>query len=78
VYFYVHNNLVLYSPNGFRSYLKEFDGYSSEHSDLFCEENYQPSFCSDPDESKVVVSLKKNTCDEIFYLPLITLPRYVT
>jgi hypothetical protein len=72
------DDLVLYSPNDFRSYLEDFDEYPSEHLDLFYEENYQPSFCSDPDESKEVACLKQDTCDKIFHLPLITLPRYVT
>jgi hypothetical protein len=68
-------DLVPYSPDDFRSYLEDFDEYSSEHLDLFYEENFQPSFCS---ESEEVACLKQNTCDEIFHLPLITLPRYVT
>jgi hypothetical protein len=68
-------DLVPYSPDDFRSYLEDFDEYSSEHLDLFYEENFQPSFCSENEE---VACLKQNTCDEIFYLPFITLPRYVT
>jgi hypothetical protein len=67
-----------YSPNDFRSYLEDFDEYSSEHLDLFYEESYQPSLCSDLDKSEEVTCLKQDTCDKIFHLPLITLPRYVT
>jgi hypothetical protein len=72
------DDLMLCSPNNFRSYLEDFDDYSSEHLDLFYEESYQPSFCSDLDKSEEVTSLKQDTCDKIFHLPLITLPRYVT
>jgi hypothetical protein len=71
-------DLVLYSPDYFRSYLEDFDEYSFEHSDLFYEENYQPSLCSDLNKSEEVSFLKKDTWDNIFHLPLITLPRYVT
>jgi hypothetical protein len=52
------DDLVLYSPDDFRSYLEDFDEYSFEHSDLFYEENYQPSLCSDLDESEEVAFLK--------------------
>jgi hypothetical protein len=72
------DDLILCSPNNFRSYLEDFDDCSSEHLDLFYEENYQPSLCSDLDKNEEVTSLKQDTCDKIFHLPLITLPRYVT
>jgi hypothetical protein len=35
-------DLVPYSPDDFRSYLEGFDEYSSEHLDLFHENDYQP------------------------------------
>jgi hypothetical protein len=70
--------MMLCSPNNFRSYLEDFDDSSFEHLDLFYEENYQPSLCSDPDESEEVACLKQDTCDKIFHLPLISLPCYVT
>jgi hypothetical protein len=69
---------MLCSPNNFWSYLEDFDDCSSEHLDLFYEESYQPSLCSDLDKSEGVTCLKQDTCDKIFHLPLITLPRYVT
>ena len=34
------DDLVLYSPSDFRSYLEDFDDYSSKHFDLFHEEDY--------------------------------------
>ena len=52
------DDLVLYSPNDFRSYLEDFDEYSSEHLDLFYEESYQPSLCLDIDKSEDVIFLK--------------------
>ena len=72
------DDLMLCSPNNFRSYLEDFDDYPSEHLDLFYEESYQSSFSLDLDKSEEVTSLKQDTCDKIFHLPLITLPRYVT
>jgi hypothetical protein len=69
---------MLCSPNNFRSYLEDFDDCSSEHLDLFYEENYQPSLCSDIDKNEEVTSLKQDTCDKIFHPPLITLPCFVT
>jgi hypothetical protein len=72
------DDLILCSPNNFRSYLEEFDDCSSEHLDLFYEENYQPSLCSYIDKNEEFTSPKKDTCDNIFHLPLITLPCYVT
>jgi hypothetical protein len=46
--------------------------------DLFYEENFQPSLCSDLDKSEEFSFLKQDTYDKIFQLPLITLPLYVT
>ena len=71
------DDLVLCS-NDFQSYLEDFDEYSFEHLDLFHEEYYQPPLCSDLDRSEEITCLKQDTCDKIFHLPLITLPRYVT
>ena len=71
------DDLMICSPNNFRSYLEDFVDYPSEHLDLSYEESYQPSFCSDLDESKEVTSVKQDACDKVFHLPLITLPRYV-
>jgi hypothetical protein len=34
------DDLILYSPDDFQSYLENFDEYSSEHLDLFYEESY--------------------------------------
>jgi hypothetical protein len=39
------DDLVLYSPSDFRSYLEDFDEYSFEPLDLFHEEDYQPPLC---------------------------------
>jgi hypothetical protein len=72
------DDLVLCSPDDFRSYLEDFDQYSFEHSDLFYEENYQPPLCSDLDKSEDIAFLKQDTCDKIFQPPSITLPCYVT
>jgi hypothetical protein len=52
------DDLMLCSPNNFPSYLKDFDDCSFEHLDLFYEENYQPSLCSDLDKSEEVSFLK--------------------
>jgi hypothetical protein len=72
------DDLMLCSPNDFRSYLEDFDDCSSEHLDLFYEESYQPSFCSHLDKNEEVTSMKQDAGDKVFHLPLITLPRYVT
>jgi hypothetical protein len=71
-------DLVLCSPDDFRSYLEDFDEYSFEHLDLFYEEDYQPPLCSDLDKGEDVACLKQDTCDKVFHLPSTTLPRYVT
>jgi hypothetical protein len=44
------DDLVICSPNDFRSYLEDFDEFSFEHLDLFPEEDYQPPLCSDIDK----------------------------
>jgi hypothetical protein len=67
-------DLVPYSPDHFRSYLEDFDEYSSEHLDSFHEEYYQPLLCSDPDRIKDFVFPKKYPCDNFLQPPLITLP----
>jgi hypothetical protein len=72
------DDLMLCSPNNFRSYLEDFVDYPSEHLDLSYEESYQPSFCLDLDKREEVTSVKQDACDKVFYLPLITLPCYVT
>jgi hypothetical protein len=71
-------DLVLCSPDDFRSYLEDFDEYSFEHLDLFHEEDYQPPLCSDLDKGEDIACLKQGTCDKVFQPPSITLPRYVT
>jgi hypothetical protein len=67
-------DLVPYFPDDFRSYLEDFDEYSSEHLDLFHGEDYQPPLCSGLDRSKDFVCLKKDTCDIFLQPPSITLP----
>jgi hypothetical protein len=68
-------DLVPYSPDFFWSYLEGFDEYSSEHLDLFYEDDYQPLLCSGFDMSKEVVFLKKDSHDIFLQPPLITLPK---
>jgi hypothetical protein len=46
------DDLILFSPNNFRSYLEDFNDCSSKHLDLFYEENCQPSLCSDLDKMR--------------------------
>jgi hypothetical protein len=71
------DDLVQCSLDNFRSYLEVFDEYFFEHLDLFYEEDYQPSLCSNFDKEDVA-SLKQDTWDKVVQLPLIALPRYVT
>jgi hypothetical protein len=71
-------DLVLFSPDDFRSYLEDFDEYSFEHLDLFYEEDYQPPLCSDLDRGEDNAFPKQGTCDKVLQPPSITLPRYVT
>jgi hypothetical protein len=56
------------SPDDLRSYLEDFDEYSFEHLDLFYEEDYQPSLCSDLDKGEDVAFLKHDACDKVFQL----------
>jgi hypothetical protein len=72
------DDLVQCSPDDFRSYLEDFDEYSFEHLDLFYEEYYQPPLCSNLDKGEDIACPKQDTCDKVFHLPSITLPRYVT
>jgi hypothetical protein len=71
------DDLVLYSPSDFRSYLEDFDDYSFEHLDLFHEEDYQPPLCSDLDRGKDIVFPEKDPCDNVFHLPSTILSCYV-
>jgi hypothetical protein len=66
------------SLDDFRSYLEDFDEYSFEHLDLFYEEDYQPSLCSNFDKGEDVAYPKQDTCDKVVHLPWTTLPRCVT
>jgi hypothetical protein len=59
------DDLVLYSPNKFRSYLEDFDYCSSDHLDLFHEEYYQPPLCLDLGRSKDIVCPKNDPCDNV-------------
>jgi hypothetical protein len=61
----------------FWSYLEDFDEYSFDHLDLFYEEDYQMTLCSNFDKEDVSF-LKQDTCDKVVQLPLIALPCYVT
>ena len=54
---------VPYLHDDFRSYLKGFDDYSSEHLDLPYENDYQPPLCSGFDSSKNTVCLKTDSHD---------------
>jgi hypothetical protein len=64
---------MLCFPNDFQSYLEDFDDFSSEHLDLFYEDDYQPPLCSNFDRSKNVVFLKRDSHDIFIQPPLITL-----
>jgi hypothetical protein len=68
------DDLMLCFPNDFRSYIEDFDDCSSEHLDLFYEDDYQPPLCSSFDRSKNVVCLKKDSHDLFLQPPFITLP----
>jgi hypothetical protein len=72
------DDLVLCSPNDFRSYLEDFDECSFEHLDLFHEEYYQSLLCSDVDKGQEISCREKNPYDTIFQLPLTILSRCVT
>jgi hypothetical protein len=68
------DDLVPCFPDDFRSYLEDFDDFSSEHLDLFYEDDYQPPLCSDFDTSKNIVCLKKDSHNFSLQPPVITLP----
>ena len=68
------DDLVPCFPDDFRSYLEDFDDCSSEHLDLFYEDDYQPPLCSNFDTSKNIVCLKKVSHDFSLQQPVITLP----
>jgi hypothetical protein len=68
------DDLMPCSPINFRSYLEDFDEYSSEHLDLPYEDDYQPPLCSDFDRSKNIVCLKNDSHDFSLQPPVITLP----
>jgi hypothetical protein len=59
-------DLVPYFSNDFRSYLEGFNEYSSEHLDLFYEDDYQPPLCSGFDRSENNVFPKKSSHDVLF------------
>jgi hypothetical protein len=63
------DDLMQFSHDNFQSYPEEFDEYSFEHLDLFYEENFQLSLCSDFDKCEDMVHLNKDTCDKVFHLP---------
>jgi hypothetical protein len=72
------DDLVLCSPNNFRSYLKDFDEYSFEHLDLFHEEYYQPQLCSNIDKGEDIAFLEKDPYNNVSQLPLTILSCYIT
>jgi hypothetical protein len=72
----IKDDLVPYFPDDFRSYLEDFDDCSSEHLDLFCEDDCQPPLCLDFNTSKDIVCLKKVSHDLSPQPPIITLPRF--
>jgi hypothetical protein len=65
------------SLDDFWSYLQYFDEYSFEHLDLFYEEDYQLSLCSNFDKEDVAC-LKQDTCAKVVQFHPIALPHYVT
>jgi hypothetical protein len=66
-------DLVPYCPNTFLSCLEVFDEYSSEHLDLFHEEDCKPPLCSDLDRSKDIIHPEKDPFNKFLQPPLITL-----
>jgi hypothetical protein len=62
-------DLVLCSPDDFRSYLEDFDQYSFENLDLFYEYNYQPPLCSYRDKGEDIAFPKQGTYDKVFQFP---------
>ena len=71
-------DLVPCFPDIFRSYLEDFDEYSSEHLDCFHEDDYQPLLCSGLDRSKDLLCLMKDPCDNFPQPAPITLPPCVS
>jgi hypothetical protein len=67
-------DLVPYFPDDFRSYLEDFDEYSSERLNSLHEEDFQPPLCSSLDRSKDIACLKKDSCDRFLQPSSITLP----
>jgi hypothetical protein len=65
---------VPYFPDDFRSYLEDFDDCSSEHLDLFCEDDCQSPICSDFDTSENIVCLRKVSHGFSLQPPVVTLP----
>jgi hypothetical protein len=61
-------------PDDFRSYLEDFDDCSSEHLDLFCEDDCQSPIWSDFDTSKDIVCLKKGSHGFSLQPSVVTLP----
>jgi hypothetical protein len=70
----IKDDPVLYFPDDFRSYLEDFDDYSSEHLDSFHEDDCQPPLCSDFNTCKDIVCLKEVSHDFSPQPPVITLP----
>jgi hypothetical protein len=65
---------VPYFPDDFRSYLEDYDDCSSEHLDLFCEDDCQSPICSDFDTSENLVCLRKVSRGFSLQPPVVTLP----
>jgi hypothetical protein len=65
---------IPYFPDDFRSYLEDFDDCSSEHLDLFCEDDCQSPICSDFDTSENIVCLRKVSHGFSLQPPVVTLP----
>jgi hypothetical protein len=66
-------DLAPYVLDDFRSYLEDFDEYSSEHMGPFHEDDFQPPLCSGLDRSKDIVCSKKDPCHYSPRPPPITL-----
>jgi hypothetical protein len=65
---------VPYFYDDFRSYLKDFDDCSSEHLDLFFEDDCQSHIFSDFDMSENVVCVRKVSHDFSLQPPIVILP----
>jgi hypothetical protein len=70
----IKDDLVPHFPDDFQSYLEEFDDCSSEHLDLFCEDDCQSPICSDFDTSESIICLRKVSHDFSLQPPIVTLP----